>query len=253
MPAAEHIENAGLSCLVLLLRFHGVAADPAQISHQVAGARIGIAEMLRSARDFKVKARAVTTDWPRLAKLPLPVIAECKDGKFLILGQVADDKALVQSPSVGRPQSLSRAEFEANWTGRVVLMTRRASLTELARRFDITWFMQALHKYRRLFSEVLVASFFLQLFGLVTPLFFQVVTDKVLAHRGYTTLDVLIVGFMAVSIFETVLGALRTHVFAHTTNRIDVELGARLFRHLVALPISYFQARRTGDFRCPCS
>lgn len=247
MPAAEHIENAGLSCLVLLLRFHGVAADPAQISHQVAGARIGIAEMLRSARDFKVKARAVTTDWPRLAKLPLPVIAECKDGKFLILGQVADDKALVQSPSVGRPQSLSRAEFEANWTGRVVLMTRRASLTELARRFDITWFMQALHKYRRLFSEVLVASFFLQLFGLVTPLFFQVVTDKVLAHRGYTTLDVLIVGFMAVSIFETVLGALRTHVFAHTTNRIDVELGARLFRHLVALPISYFQARRTGD------
>jgi ABC-type bacteriocin/lantibiotic exporter with double-glycine peptidase domain len=71
-----------------------------------------------------------------------------------------------------------------------------------------------------------VASFFLQLFALVTPLFFQVVTDKVLTHRGFTTLDVLAIGLITVSIFETVLGALRTYVFAHTTNRIDVELGA---------------------------
>jgi subfamily B ATP-binding cassette protein HlyB/CyaB len=94
---------------------------------------------------------------------------------------------------------------------------------------------------------VLIASFFLQLFALVTPLFFQVVTDKVLTHRGFTTLDVLVVGLITVSIFETVLGALRTYVFSHTTNRIDVELGARLYKHLVALPIAYFETRRAGD------
>jgi subfamily B ATP-binding cassette protein HlyB/CyaB len=104
-----------------------------------------------------------------------------------------------------------------------------------------------MHKYRRLLAEVLVASFFLQLFALVTPLFFQVVIDKVLVHRGLTTLDVLIVGLVTVSLFESVLGALRTYVFSHTTNRIDVELGARLFRHLLALPIAYFNARRAGD------
>ena len=98
-------------------------------------------------------------------------------------------------------------------------------MADVARRFDVTWFLQAMHKYRRLLGEVLVASFFLQLFALVTPLFFQVVTDKVLTHRGFTTLDVLVVGLITVSIFETVLGALRTYVFAHTTNRIDVELG----------------------------
>src|SRR5207248_4917132 len=78
-------------------------------------------------------------------------------------------------------------------------------------------------------------------------LFFQVVIDKVLAHNGLTTLDVLVVGLVTVSIFEAVLGGLRTYVFAHTTNRIDVELGARLFRHLVALPLAYFEARRAGD------
>src|SRR5262249_43243376 len=95
--------------------------------------------------------------------------------------------------------------------------------------------------------EVLVASFFLQLLGLLSPLFFQVVIDKVLVHRSLSTLDVLAVGPIAVSLFETVLGILRTYLFVHTTNRIDVELGARLFRHLLALPMAYFQARRVGD------
>src|SRR4029077_17978474 len=137
--------------------------------------------------------------------------------------------------------------FEAIWDRRLILMARRASLLDLTRRFDITWFLGALHKYRRLLSEVLLASFFLQVFALVSPLFFQVVIDKVLVHRSMSTLDVLVIGLVTISIFETALGVLRTYLFAHTTNRIDVELGARLFRHLMALPIGYFQSRRVGD------
>ena len=117
----------------------------------------------------------------------------------------------------------------------------------MCRRFDFTWFLSAIHKYRKLLGEVVVASFFLQLFALVSPIFFQVVIDKVLVHRSLTTLEVLVFGLVAISVFETVLGILRTYLFSHTTNRIDVELGARLFRHLVALPIGYFQARRVGD------
>ncbi len=120
-------------------------------------------------------------------------------------------------------------------------------MSDLSRRFDITWFLGAIHKYRHLLGEVLVASFFLQLLALVSPLFFQVVIDKVLVHRSMSTLDVLVIGLLGISIFEAILGTLRTYLFAHTTNRIDVELGARLFRHLLALPIAYFQARRVGD------
>jgi len=240
-------QDSGLECLTLLLRFHQTAVDPSQIKHQFPGTPIGVMEMLRCAKQLKLKARAVTTTWDKLAKLPLPAIVELKDGRFLIVGKVTDEGALVQIPSVGRPQILKRAEFEYDWTGRIVLMARRASLADLGRRFDVSWFLQAMHKYRRLLGEVLIASFFLQLFGLVTPLFFQVVTDKVLTHRGYTTLDALVLGLITVSIFETVLGALRTYVFSHTTNRIDVELGTRLFRHLIALPIGYFESRRTGD------
>jgi subfamily B ATP-binding cassette protein HlyB/CyaB len=240
-------DDPGLAALVMLLRFHGIGAEAGQIRHRVGMATIGINEMLRCAKDLGLKARARKTNWDRLASTPLPGIAALRDGGFLILGKVADDRVLIQHPSSPRPEAMTREQFEAIWDGHLVLMARRASLSDLARRFDITWFLGAIHKYRHLLGEVLLASFFLQLFALVSPLFFQVVIDKVLVHRSMSTLDVLMIGLVAIALFEAILGALRTYLFAHTTNRIDVELGARLFRHLMALPIAYFQARRVGD------
>ena len=243
----EKSDDTGLTALVMLLRCHGIGAEPGQIRHRCGTATIGITEMLRCAKELGLKASAHTTNWERLAKTPLPGIAALRDGRFLILGKVGDDKVLVQRPSSPRPEAMTRVQFESLWDGRLVLMARRATLSDLSRRFDITWFMGAVHKYRKLLGEVLVASFFLQMFALVSPLFFQVVIDKVLVHRSMSTLDVLVIGLVAIAIFEAILGALRTYLFAHTTNRIDVELGARLFRHLLALPIAYFQARRVGD------
>jgi len=239
--------DPGLFALVMLLRLHGIAAEQPQLRHRLGSAAIGTVEMLRCAKELGLKARAVRTKWARLAQTPLPAIAVLKDGGFLLLGKAGEDKALVQRPLAPRPEVLSRTEFEALWNGRLVLMARRASLSDLVRRFDITWFFGAMQKYRYLLSEVLVASFFLQIFALITPLFFQVVIDKVLVHRGLSTLEVLVIGLATISVFEATLGALRTYLFAHTTNRIDVELGARLFRHLMSLPLAYFQTRRAGD------
>jgi subfamily B ATP-binding cassette protein HlyB/CyaB len=231
---------------VTLLRFIGIGADAGQIRHRLGSTRIGAAEMLRCAKDLGLKARACRTRWSRLARTPLPAIASLRDGGFLLLAKASGDKVLVQPPGA-RPALMARAELLSVWDGGLILMTRRAGLSDVARRFGIAWFLGAISKYRRLLSEVLIASFFLQLFALVSPLFFQVVIDKVLVHRGLTTLEVLMVGLVTISLFETVLGIQRTYLFAHTTNRIDVELGARLFRHLMALPMAYFQARRVGD------
>jgi subfamily B ATP-binding cassette protein HlyB/CyaB len=239
--------DPGLEALVTLLRIQGVAADAAQIRHSLGTNKIGAPEMLRCAKDLGLKARAYRTNWSRLARTPLPAIAALRGGGFLVVAKAGEDKVLVQSPFASRPALMTQAELDAVWDGRLILMTRRAGLSDLARRFDITWFLGAIHKYRRLLLEVLVASFFLQLLGLISPLFFQVVIDKVLVHQTLSTLDVLAIGLVTVSIFEAVLGILRTYLFAHTTNRIDVELGARLFRHLLALPMAYFQARRVGD------
>lgn len=250
-PAAsaesERGDESGLIAVTILLRCHGIAADPDQIRHRMGTARVGVAEILRCAKEFGLKARIQKTSWSRLAVTPLPGIAVLRDGGYLILGKVIDDGLLVQRPMSPRPETMTQAELDAIWDGDVILMTRRATLTDLSRRFDIGWFVGAVHKYRRLLGEVLVASFFLQIFALISPLFFQVVIDKVLVHRSMSTLDVLVIGLVALTVFETVLGTLRVYLFAHTTNRIDVELGARLFRHLMALPIAYFQTRRVGD------
>ena len=239
--------DPGLEALVTLLHLQGVAADAEQIRHRLGTDKIGASEMLRCARDLGLKARVYRTDWLRLARTPLPAIATLRDGGFLVVAKAAEDKVLVQSPLAPRPVLMTRDELLAIWDGGLILMTRRAGLSDVTRRFDITWFLGAIHKYRHLLSEVLVASFFLQLFGLVSPMFFQVVIDKVLVHRALSTLDVLVIGLLTISVFEAVLGILRTYLFAHTTNRIDVELGARLFHHLLALPMAYFQARRVGD------
>jgi subfamily B ATP-binding cassette protein HlyB/CyaB len=239
--------DPGLTALTSLLRLHGMGVDPEQLRHRFGGIAIGVQEMLRYAKQTGLKARVCKTTYHRLSKMPLPGIAPLHDGGFLLLGKAGDGMVLVQSSQSPRPQLMTQAELEAVWDGRLILIARRAGLVDLARRFDITWFLGAIVKYRNLLGEVLAASFFLQLFALASPLIFQVVIDKVLVHRSVSTLDVLIVAFLAIAIFETVLGALRTYIFSHTTNRIDVELGARLFRHLLALPIAYFQARRVGD------
>lgn len=244
-------DESGLNALLTLLHLQNVPADREQIRHRLGTTTLGAPDIIRCARDLGLKARTCRSDWPRLMKTPLPAIAVLRDGSFMVIAKAGDEagieKVLVQPPHEQRPRLMTRTELAAIWDGGLILMTRRAGLSDLNRRFDITWFLSAMGKYRRLLGEVLIASFFLQLFSLVSPLFFQVVIDKVLVHRSVTTLDVLVIGLVTISLFETVLGIMRTYLFAHTTNRIDVELGARLFRHLLALPMSYFQARRVGD------
>lgn len=244
--------DTGLACLVMMARLHGIAADPDQLAHEfAAGHPLGAAEILLAAKKLELQAKAVKTDAARLAKTPLPAIGVGKDNagrtSFFILARGDGDRVLVQDPAVGRPETLSFMELQTRWTGEVILFTSRASMAGEMSKFDFTWFVPAIVKYRKLLGEVLLVSFALQIFALITPLFFQVVMDKVLVHRGFTTLDVIAVGLTVVVLFDVSLTALRSYVFAHTTSRIDVELGARLFRHLLNLPLAYFQARRVGD------
>src|SRR5215470_4751782 len=128
----QPLSDTNIDALALMLRFHEIAVDPAQIRHQFGNATFGVTEVLRCARQFKLKARALNMDWMRLARTPLPALGECRDGSFIIVGKVLDDKVLIQDPRVGPPQLLTRPEFEARWSGRLVLIARRASLGDLA-------------------------------------------------------------------------------------------------------------------------
>jgi ATP-binding cassette, subfamily B, bacterial HlyB/CyaB len=247
--------DTGLISFILLARFHGLPADTDQLIHEFRqpGKNFGITEIMLAAKKCSLQVKKVSTTLERLDRTPLPAIAINKNGEFFVLAQInlsseaEGNSFLVHDPASARPLVLNETEFLALWSGQLMLFASRASVSGSLAKFDFTWFIPAVVKYRRLLGEILLVSFALNLFALVTPIFFQVVMDKVLVHRGLTTLDVIAAGLLVVSIFEIVLSALRTYVFAHTTSRIDVELGARIFRHLLALPMSYFQARRVGD------
>jgi subfamily B ATP-binding cassette protein HlyB/CyaB len=241
--------DTGLLSLCMIARHLGVPADPGALArgHFAGCSSASTEDLVRIARKLGLKSRILATQWHRLAKTPLPAIVERKDGKFLLANRFLDGKLLVQHPTEPLGRIVERDDFEGSWSGRLILLGRRAWVTALPEIFDLRWFVSAVRRYRRIIGEVLVASFVLQILGLVSPLFFQVVVDKVLVHRSLSTLDVLMIGLAIVSIFEVVLGALRIFVFSQTTNKIDVELGARLFDHLLALPMAYFANRRVGD------
>ena len=241
--------DSALACLVMLARFHQVAVSPEQLAHEFSPSQegFGTAEILLAARKLGLKARAARSTVDRLARTPLPAIARSNAGGFFLIARLDQGQALIQDPNARRPEVCSLADLESRWSGELILVRSEASDAAGLSRFDFTWFIPAVVKYRKPLGEVLVASFVLQIFALLTPLFFQVVMDKVLVHRGLSTLDVLAVGLLGIMLFETLLSGLRSYVFAHTASRIDVELGARLFRHLITLPLAYFQARRVGD------
>ena len=240
--------DPALNLFVLMLKFRGIAADAESLRHKMgADGAVSDDSIVRCARQLGLKAGLVRTRWDALANKALPGLLCLKDGGFLLIAKLDANQALVQLGTASAPSLMSRSDIEAAWNGKLILMSRRAGISDLSRRFDIGWFLGAIKKYRHHLGEVLVASFFLQIFALVTPLFFQVIIDKVLVHRTTSTLTVLIVALIAIAVFESVIGFLRIYTLSHTTNRIDVELGARLFRHLLALPLAYFQARRVGD------
>jgi len=242
-----------LSCFVLLAQFLGVPADPRQIGHDrgKGDQPYSLEDLSRISKRLGLVARIRRCDPEEVAKLPLPAVAELAGGDAVIVLRVEEDasspRILVQHGERDRPEIWTMEELRDRFAGRVLLLTSRERLAGAARAFDVSWFIPALVKYRKSLRDVLVASFFIQLMGLASPLFFQLVIDKVLVHQSMSTLDVIAIGLAVVLIAETGLSGLRTWLFAHTTNRVDAELSASMFRHLVNLPLSYFESRRVGD------
>ncbi|MCE4556542.1 type I secretion system permease/ATPase [Roseateles cellulosilyticus] len=270
LPAAPTLKSLGaneptsanspgaLQALSILARLHHVAAEPHALRHELGlgeHAPVSHEDLLLAAKHIGLKAKASQSSADRLTLAPLPALAVMNDGRVIVLAQCDGRRVLFMDPSATTAEDAQAARptieplefFAGQWSGELILVTSRASLAGALAKFDFSWFIPSIVKHRRLLGEVLLVSLFLQLFALVSPLFFQVVMDKVLVHKGVTTLDVIVIGLVVIMLFESALTVLRSYVFSHTTSRIDVELGARLFRHLLNLPLAYFQARRVGD------
>lgn len=244
---AGSVSQSGVRALATLLALHKIAVDPQQLRHELGHQdALSSQDIQRLARrQSGVRVRSIHTSVDRLGRQPLPAIAHGPDGWFLI-GRATDSEVLVQVPGQN-VEKLSHADLEARWSGELILLTTRESVGGAAGKFDIRWFIPQIVRYRKLIGEVLLITLALNLLGLAAPLFFQNVIDKVLVHNTLATLQVLSIGFVVVSIWEVIFGWLRTRLYSETSQKLDVELGSKLFRHMLGLPLSYFEGRRVGD------
>src|SRR5580693_4031952 len=245
--------DAGLLSLTTIAGHYRIAADPFQLNHDLGLGSLAASseDIVRAATRVGLKARLLKGQKvQRLASVPMPAILRMKDGAYRILAlrQQQDGTLRIGNPVTRTVQDESPDALAAVWDGEVILVTRRwggAGIDPAL--FGFRWFLPSIWRYRVPLVHVLIASLFVQLFALVTPLFFQIVIDKVLVHKGMSTLVVVVIGLAAIGVFDVTLQYLRSYALSHTTSRIDVELGSRLFDHLLRLPLAYFETRAAGQ------
>ncbi|HYG07046.1 MAG TPA: cysteine peptidase family C39 domain-containing protein, partial [Stenotrophomonas sp.] len=176
--------DLGLRGLVLLAQFHGVAADAMQLAHEFGrnGEAFDETTLLLAARKLGLKAKVSTLSASRLPMANFPAMAWDTDGRAFLIARIQGDQTLIHDLAERRPRQIPLEQLQQRYAGRLLQVASRASVLGQLARFDFTWFIPAVIKYRKMLLEVFVVSLFIQLFALVTPLFFQVVMDKVLVH-----------------------------------------------------------------------
>ncbi len=244
--------DAGLRALCGIAAYYRIAADPVHLQRELAllGREAGVTDLLRAGKMIGLKARSSNRRTAKdLAATPAPAIAKLRDGGFVVFGgRMPNGLFRIIDPVTSIDRLLPVEDLLAEIEPHLILLARRIGGEGYnPKSFGFRWFLPSIWRYRKPLAHVLLASLFVQIFALVTPLFFQVVVDKVLAHKGYSTLFVLVVGIVIVGLFDVLLQYQRTYALSHTTNRIDVELGQRLFRHLLRLPLGYFETRAAGQ------
>ncbi|WP_413992469.1 type I secretion system permease/ATPase [Labrys okinawensis] len=244
--------DSGLRALCGIAAFYRIAADPKHLAKELAltGRFATERDLIRAASMIGLKARLlIRVNAKRIETIPVPAIVRVADGSFHVFGgKNPNGKFRLVDPITRIDRELSLEALLVEIGGQVVLIGRRLrGAGSDPRSFGLGWFLPSIWRYRKPLAHVLLASLFVQIFALVTPLFFQVVVDKVLTHKGYSTLFVLVAGIAGIGIFDVVLQYLRSYALSHTTNRIDVELGQKLFHHLLRLPLGYFETRSAGQ------
>jgi len=236
-----------LAVYSLLIRFHDSKSQPQEILHatQKSADDFGIADALLFSKGQQFQSRLVKIKPERIARVPDIAIVFTKEGQACLFKIIPD--GLIIQTAAGEISRLDQATFLEQFSEYFFLTKSRASILGSMAKFDFSWFIPAVIRYRRELKQVLLMSLIIQLIALATPLFFQVITDKVLVHQATTTLNVLAIGLFTTIVFDTVLSWIRSYVFSHTSSRIDVRLGSQLFGHLSKLPSAYFAVRRVGD------
>lgn len=241
--------QTGLIVFEVIAKINGINIDLRSIvrEHALDKNEVSKEELLYILKKENFKAKIKNIDLDDTNKYPFPAIFILKNSSYGIILKVNFEtkKALIFTPTEQNPREIAFEEFKNLSSNEIIFLSHKLFNEQI--KFGFKWFYYEILKYKRIIAEVMLGSFIVQLFGLVTPLFTQVILDKVIVHRSLSTLHVLGIAFIAVSLFEFVLNITRNYIFIHTANKIDAKLGAKIFNHLFHLPFVYFESRKVGN------
>ncbi len=249
-PDDAPVFSGGYRVLATIAKSMGYHVTAQQLTHRMGHGRgnPSTEDLMRAAKLIGMRARLVSEPSPqKLRTLPVPAMIKLRDGSWHIYrGELRGDLFRLVDPIEKRTQDIGMDELYERFGGEVLLIGKSFGHATEDLSFGIGWFLPFFKRYKRTLIEMLVVSFFVNLLALGYPLLFQLVIDKVLPHKSYSTLVVITVGLLLLALFSWILTYLRAYLVQHTANRIDVELGAKLYSHLLHLPISYFESRSAG-------
>jgi len=241
--------QTGILSLGQIFRHFGVKITDAELKKQYPQADKEITwEALRGiARKYSLRATTLKPTPDELREIAVPALVRMKNGGYVVLVVNSDEAVFLIDPNLDRPVALSLHQFIGVWSGEIMEFSARFSWAYFKKRYNLDWFMTVIGHYKQFLGEVLLAAFFLQLMGIAMPLITQVIIDKVIGNDGMSTLTVIGCSMVVFFAMQATLSGLRTYLLNHTTVKLDAILGSRLFRHLISLPLPYYQSRRVGD------
>ena len=204
-------------------------------------------KLRKIARKYNVKSTLIRPTIDELREIEYPAVAKMNDGAYIAIGSANDEVLLIIDPRQNKPIALPVKDFLESWSNEILVFSAAFSWTYFKKRFNVDWFLKVIGHYKKPLGEVLTASLFLQVMGIAMPLITQVIIDKVIGNAGYSTLTVIGVSMIIFFFMQSLLSFLKTYIMNHTTNKLDAILGTRLFRHLISLPLPYYERRRVGD------
>jgi ATP-binding cassette, subfamily B, bacterial len=241
-------QNTGAACLTMVAQQLQNPIQLELVQRQLRGQKPK--NLVETADKLGFLLRRIQVTWADLRQLSFPCLlylgaTSGREGGWVVAFATKGDRLIVANPLNTEQvcENLSQSQLAEVWDGQLW----QAELISKQEKFNLGWFTPAVWRYKGLLTEVLIASFTLQLLGLTTPLITQVVIDKVMVQESLPTLDVMAIALLSVATFEAALGILRLFIFTHTARRLDLSLSAQLFRHLMRLPLAYFESRRVGD------
>jgi ATP-binding cassette, subfamily B, bacterial HlyB/CyaB len=245
----NQMSQTGLQALAIVAGVLHCPADAGQLARALGleGRAVHTNDLLVAAKLLGLRAKTYRTLVSKIGRLNGPFIAVLKDGRYAVVLSTRGEQPVVVLLPDPKPQRLTHEALAELWAGSVILLKTPLQLSEQNRRFDLFWFIPVLWKFRKTLVEVLIGAFTIQIFALTSPLFTQVVIDKVLTHHSYSTLHVIAAGMLVVIVFDAILNVLKSYLLSHASSRIEVVLGGRLFSHLLRIPLRYFELRRVGD------